>query len=141
MLDLDDIEALLARFTYKPNVRIEARGQDPWDDRIMVRAVMWTLDSHKPYPDLDPRTMSLVSYGGTVQTVSGTYFFEPVKIARQAVVPETVLKEGEDLFWIWLKRALISQLENHEIDEWFQVDGRPLHDPHESPKPLIDKGK
>jgi hypothetical protein len=151
MLTFKDIEALLQRFTYKPNVHIEARCQNPWDDRtynqyeneIMIRAVMWTLDSRKQYPP--PGTLMHIAsamfgvFDGVIVTPATddglsthAYDLTPVKVSQRAIVPEMVLEGGEKLFYTWLVRHVIGQLEYHETDEWAQVDGKPLHDPHES---------
>jgi len=145
MLNFHDVENLLHRFTYKPNVEIEARLENPWDDQsyrldpahpdIMVRAVMWTLDSRLKYPlareFIAAAAISMHGVNRDICTPDGnTYHFNSVKIATSALIPRMVLEEGEKVFWIWLRSAVIGQLENHEIDEWFQVDGKPYNDPH-----------
>lgn len=38
-------------------------------------------------------------------------------------IPDMALG-SEDSFWIWL-RIFIIQLERHELEEWFRVDGVP----------------
>jgi len=140
MLDLYDVEALLKRATYKPNVRFDASyrpGSAPYGE-VMVRAVMWTLDSRQTYPEPD-RWIGLAINGIKVspdivfpQMDGGRVYVDlsPIKVTVGAIVPWPVLNRGEPLFWDWLKHSIIHELEHHEEREWFKVDGEVYDDPH-----------
>ena len=141
MLDLYDVQQLLKRVTYKPNVELIAcyrPGSEPYGD-IMVRAKMWTLDSRQSYPE--PERWIGLSINGIkvspnlvfprLDSERHTYVdLTPRPVATAAVVPWPVLERGEPLFWDWLQRAIIHELEHHEEREWFKVDGEVYDDPH-----------
>jgi hypothetical protein len=152
VLTLTDVETLLERFTYKPNVEFMARGVNPWDDEglnpyglntIMVRAVMWTLNSHKSYPSA--RELMSVAQGmnglvGNIVIIPGGEYrsravdLRAIKVAQCSYVPEIIMERATlnepEIFWHWLIDHVVYQLEHHEIDEWARVDGVLLNDPH-----------
>jgi hypothetical protein len=152
MLTLTDVETLLERFTYKPNVEFSARSVNPWDNQglnpyglntIMVRAVMWTLNSHESYPSARELMGIIHGMNGLsdtpIQVPDGIYGrrildLRPIKVAQCGYVPEFIMERATldepKPFWDWLIGHVIPQLEHHEIDEWAKVDGVPLNDPH-----------
>jgi hypothetical protein len=105
-LTVADVKGLMSRFTYKPDYRF---GVVERSGELVIQGYMDTIDSRSKL--------------GKV-TID----------ACRSVIPETVLKGGEDAFWQWLHDAVIAFLEHHEMDEWFQVDGKLLSDPHSEPQ-------
>jgi hypothetical protein len=144
MLSFSDVEQMLADVDYKPNVEFEARQQNAFDDQsfntypneIFVRAVMFTLNARQDYPAArEMRGMHvgtiMAGLGGIVHTPTHTIDFRAIKSARGATVPWAVMEQGtEEFFLLWLNRAVIAQLEHHEIDEWFRYKGKLVNDPH-----------
>jgi hypothetical protein len=132
-LTFEQVEALLKRFTYKPNWRIEAR-YDEMTEQITVRMTMYVLDSRGgPYPPLyGVEAVAMHGLGilkEDTEQASAGYILSPRAVGNRAVIPDMILEEGEHFFWVWL-RTVINSLERHESDEWFQVDGEPMFDPH-----------
>jgi hypothetical protein len=123
-----NVGRLLERVTYKPNVRFEATEQY---GRVTVKVTIWTLDSHKTYPEAAKwTTLAMFGVASSVDTDrGGTYRLEPMIGDQLHVVPEMAL-DDEDVFWIWLRRSVIGQLEDHEADEWFKIDGKCVDNPH-----------
>jgi hypothetical protein len=99
-----DVEGLMARFTYKPNYTFRV---DDLDGEKVIQVDMETFDAR------------------------GKRGKVAVDAARQ-VVPEWVLKGGEDAFLKWL-HDVVGLVERHEMDEWFQMDGKLVADPHFAP--------
>jgi hypothetical protein len=136
-----DVQAVLADFTYKPNVEIRATSESIYDHPVIhIRAVMWTLDSENPYPRpgyLSDQNLvnSMHGAGNIIHTnedgIWRTYDLKPVKIAQCREVPAAML-QNEQLFLHWLVYYLIRILEQHEIDEWARYKGQRLRDPHEA---------
>lgn len=141
-LTYSDVEKLISKFSYKPNFEFTIQ---PWsriggytrgEEQFSIGITMWTLDSTKTYPPareligLYPRAM--VGIGGLVEVMTEngrqTWNLEPSKAERREMVPLIALR-SEDAFLRWL-HSVIGNLEDHEIDEWFKVDGVPVNDPH-----------
>lgn len=139
MLEYRDIKDLLARVKYKPNVYFDVSQDHSFDGNLKVHAKMWTLDSRQEYPPPE-RWTALTINGVGVRDIMWlgdnhnrmTCNIDPIRIASTQIVPWSVREAGERLFWTWFKRAIIDELEHHEIDEWFRVDGELVHDPHKN---------
>lgn len=97
-----EAERILSRITYKPGWKIELLEQ--WPDRISVRIELSVLDSG------DRRTT--------------------IRVARSRYLPDGFLRWCTETELIDQIRNAVSDMEAHERDEWFQVDGKPIYDPH-----------
>jgi len=138
MMTNNDVQQAIKRFRYKPNVEVDVAPPNAYDDYYndppRIRITMWVLDSRQEYPchsEEFRRAATLAMYGGNgcIHTADGSMWsFEPRKVAQTAYVPAMAM-EDEKIFWIWL-RTVIRSMENHEIDEWFRVDGKLYDDPH-----------
>jgi hypothetical protein len=127
-LTVADVKKLMSKFTYKPNFTfrvIEDQKSFPGDSDIVVKVVMHTLDSTLTYPPGRAAAQAMLGQLDEV-TENGAITIDSVR----PHIPETVLKAGEDVFWQWLHDDVIGFLEHHELDEWFQVDGKPVYGPH-----------
>jgi hypothetical protein len=136
-LSMFDVERLMKGFTYKPNFEFEV--VDFGDSSCSIKVTMWTLDSTQTYPAARAMTQlsarALHGIGGVVTFPNDeigcdriTVNLEPVKVGRIVPLHPYVT---EEMFWHWLKTAVIQGVEFHEIDEWFKVNGVPLDDPHQ----------
>lgn len=144
MLTFETVEQLLSRFTYKPNVCFKARRELLGArHEIRVEAVMWTLDSRREYPSLDKHpdlagvnVATLIGkFGGVIRTPDGVFNYNPSPVRLAQYVPMYLTECGDvKQFWDWLHRYFIGELENHERDEWFRVDGELMFDPHAKDK-------
>lgn len=144
--DLHDVQALLDRVSYKPNVRLTAVQDESvymHYPMIKVRAEMWTLDSRQEYPPADRWTALAINGVEVPHEVAfpkeGLHrpqrlyvSLRPIKVATAAIMPYGVLDADEHIFWNWLQRAIFDALERHESREWFKVDDQVFDDPHKN---------
>lgn len=144
MLTHVDILNLMARFTYKPNVEFEVIDgslhiieDEPYQPSVAIKAVMWCFDSRLAYPPA--RQLQGASVNTIVNTAVMVYNpdglrhqfnFAPVRVAHLSPVPDMAL-QSEKMFWFWLRRVVIGDLEDHEMDEWFKIDGEVVNNPHQ----------
>ena len=111
------LEKFFACFTYKPGWSFEVERKyregnpwtpldERWDTFIVIRAEV---------PDIyNPEK--------TIQ-ITGRYHF-PLEHLFYAKAPEQVLIERIH-WWVW-------DMEKHESDEWFRVDGVAVFNPHKT---------
>jgi hypothetical protein len=116
---VDNLTKLFSRFTYKPNWAFEV-GKDIRGSWILAR--QWVEDSRAPFhpwPFLNDR-----------------WHQTPVSPMRPLIPVRTRINldtpfYGEEHFWNWVRYDFIPKLEDHEMSEWFKVDGELMFDPHE----------
>lgn len=113
----DDTESALSVIQYKPGVSFHVNGMNILMDRQFYPHSTHVLQTViKNLPD------------STTPDQHGQYGLGPrVDLVDTQVVPEYV--RTTDTFYRWLHTVLVG-VETHEIDEWFRVNGRLLHDPH-----------
>lgn len=101
--DFEWVQGLMRSFRYKPGWVFQVNR------RPETGATMVLVDFHAPN-----------SRNPSVQAkVGGNYYVHPgILESRDA-----------GLFWRWLRRTL-ADVEDHERDEWFQVEGELMFDPH-----------
>lgn len=132
MLTHDQIRDALARFSYKPNVTFDLTLDD---DRLIFHTEMWVENSRE---QIRPWELKLQQdYWEFPFSMARTLLMEPdrhlsperpvIRVAGTKIVPDL---EDEDALWQWL-RLTLRELEMHELDEWFKVDGELLWDPHQ----------
>lgn len=110
------VKQLMATFDYKPGFSFHV-AEDC--GRVSVAIDAYVLDSRKQHKRLFPEQVNFEAQ-----------YENPVRIGRFANVPSHILDEPPyPLFWRWL-RTIIHDLEMHESDEWFRVDGELMFDPH-----------
>lgn len=102
----DEIEATLRRVSYKPGWRFTV------DDRMHDDEVTIVLQHDTPDVN-DPE--NIITVTTLTRGLRETYSNE--EILLRGVVPK-----------------LIRQMEYHEIDEWFKIDGKHVRDPHPEKK-------
>lgn len=107
---------LIERTTYKPYTRLFFRqyneglinGKSLFGDRVppiaRLTLKIWTQDSRNPR--LEPKLLEFTS----------------------VVTP--MIEEYDDEYRKIYLRHFLESYEEHEIDEWFQVDGKLVNDPH-----------
>jgi len=144
-MTVEDVEKLMATFTYKPNfefqvIRRADRAYDSmsaaygYEDSCAIGITMWTLNSCQIYPParqlIGLSAKAMAGIGDVVVDPTGlTVNFAPIKVGRMAPIDRMVLENGEQMFWLWLHMQ-ITNLEHHEVDEWFKVHGECVRDPH-----------
>lgn len=101
----DRINELLARFTYKPGFKAYAEHND-----FVCELVIEMQVPEARWRGIGPTPMTKV-------------------MGRRIPPPESLDYDMEDAFYEWLRRE-IRDLEWHELDEWFRVDGHLMFDPH-----------
>ena len=109
-IDELDVEDVLRRFTYKPNWTVRYLGGP--GHLIEISAVV-----------PDSRSVKILN----------TYMESKVQrpkitIQKQFAVPYFGT-EDVDAFLFWLMNA-IRHMEIHEMEEWAQLDGKLINDPH-----------
>jgi hypothetical protein len=101
-MTLQEIEAVMKRFTYKPSLKIE----------VYKRFDLW----------------GEIHFRFTLSTINSNGFGNLITLDSRATISENMLP-NEDALLHFLSRQ-IQILEMHEMDEWFRIDGRPWRDPH-----------
>jgi hypothetical protein len=106
--EADRAQEWISAITYKPRSIIRLSHDIMYDVNILMveQRVPSSLDDYS-----DP-----------------TSFHPLVTIAQWAYVTDLELRNKNLLYN--LIRGLISQLDDHERDEWFKVDGYPIYWPH-----------
>lgn len=101
-LNITEASAMLDKFTYKPDWRMEIIQQSSYPE-LTLQTVFKAVDTYHP--------------GRTVEVVS------------QCPLPDRINDEKE--FSNWLREAIRRQ-EIHEMDEWFKYKetGKPINNPH-----------
>jgi hypothetical protein len=110
------LQALIDRISYKPGTRItvwlqpEIDGRTPLGNSRTYLSVEMTLPDSRAHP---------------VKTAC----WPTIEIVTSEPVPIDFLEwdEKSQLQFIFM---VIQQLENHERDEWFKIDGELVNDPH-----------
>lgn len=112
-MNIDEIESFVARISYKPDFYIEV-GTDLDDPELfMVRARAILPDVH---PNGTPGLSRLIDGRHVVFVYShGRHRFDQCP-------DETMLR--------MLVEVQLHEVEKHEFDEWFRVDGKTIVDPH-----------
>ncbi len=104
------VQGLMRRFTYKPGWHIDVHRLPEGSDSVRLDVYFMAPDS-RDTPGLE----SMIKVSGTFD------------------VPEAIWHGGDEgEFWDWLRRV-IRFVEQHELDEWFCVDGKLVNDPHANP--------
>lgn len=115
----------LGRFTYKPGWIVEA-NRSPQHGGIMVTIAFHAEDSRRG-PNQIPRYREMTFTAGEPFRVERD---DLITIAGNFVLDSYVFEHHSDKFlYDWLRHK-ISVMDQHEIDEWFRVDGQLLNDPH-----------
>lgn len=124
MDQLERVRSLLKKVTYKPGWKFGAASAvdpyekpKPWDwERVIITIIA-------PMPNLSGKDK-------TVDVVSNRHF-DCQQLAR--------MKDGDIIGYIFTQ--VIRDLELHEMDEWFKVDGFHVRDPHPENKSVkkLDK--
>lgn len=98
-------QRLLSRITYKPSwtLTIECSPDGP----ILVGS--WQVEADST---------------GSISLIPG----DTLAISGKVMVPFSVLT-NEHAFFEWV-RVAVRGWERHESDEWFKLDGIPMHNPH-----------
>lgn len=126
-LTYDDICGYLRRFTYKPNFDLRCIPGDQQIGPALIQLTMYVPDSTKPnHPGIH-----LHDYANVTERLIKRYYkhdIDLIPVQGNIAVPWNLPKD-ERLFFDWLRRQ-ITDLEMHELDEWFKVDGQLIHDPH-----------
>lgn len=105
--DFEWFKSVLDRVTYKPKWRLTTYRHAVNGD------VMWSGEFLAPDADLP------VQFGSPSAPVRSTCFVPlPLLVSRDA-----------DYVIEWLI-SRVTQMEYHERDEWFRVDGKHVHEPH-----------
>ena len=101
----DQVAALLARVTYKPNVRMRLANAGSHFEA-------W-LDVDVNVPDVNaPETMT---------TVRGRY---PIPLLFNTT------GELDERYALTCIRRILLSFEEHELDEWLMLDGKQVNPPH-----------
>jgi len=100
----------LKRITYKPGYKFSCwldseNSTSMVDQRLVLNMVVPVPDSTRA--DHKPTSLVFTSTFPLIEVVHGG--------------PDLLLHRVKDFFLTW---------ERHELDEWFRLDGKMLHDPH-----------
>lgn len=114
---------LLSRFTYKPGWHFEL-SRRPELGQIMLQIAFSAPDSritdvYGRYGRLDPCRACGSPHPMREIPISGQFPLDPF----------AALSRNENLFFDWLHQ-MVRDVEKHELDEWFRVDGELRFDPH-----------
>lgn len=128
-----DVVRCVERFTYKPNVTIRvAEGTSA----PIVHFTMYVPDSYRSWqPSVEPinefDSFERIRLDRTILT-SQRYKqdLDLIPVCGSREVPRSI--HTDDRFWYWLRQSLL-ELETHELNEWFRVDGRLVYDPWRVP--------
>lgn len=106
------LRAELARYRYKPNVRVEVYedvSTNRWADRIalVLKLTAWVEDSRG---------------GGTYVEVTSLLVLDGWRLDVEEPERRRVFRE--------MLHGQLQSLELHELDEWFRYDGELVNDPH-----------
>lgn len=149
------IPLLLKHFTYKPNWFVEGEYKVDYDE-VFITMREFVEDSTEEFEQWDLRPQQYIDRYDVEEQPRDYYGYKDLLVGNDygrrrragvvsprrpvlpvystAVVPRTIETESE--FWFWLRYDGIPQLEEHEMDEWFKVDGMVMFDPH-STKPMF----
>lgn len=65
-------------------------------------------------------------------------FTEPRELAFSQVIPQHIhdaVSDGRNDLFYWYVHECLRNLEMHELDEWYKIDGHMWNDPHGEVKP------
>lgn len=118
------VQGFLARFSYKPGWHFDVTRR-PEIAAVCVRVAFCTIDSRATQDWYCDDAASAPR----------------IPIAGQFAVPPQLLfsRDPEGMFRHWL-RAMIRDMEFHELDEWFRWDGKLPYDPHVDTMPIVARG-
>ena len=103
---------LLEHLTYKPGYRFRFRARPlPQGDDVELYVEADVPDSEKP-------THTVPAHLRTVKLLH-----------RHRWSHHEVAMFDRDQF-LWTVRSFLVEMEVHEVDEWFRLDGAPVHEPH-----------
>ena len=103
------MERLVSRIAYKPNWRLSAHLGNQPTPAIIIEAMASVQDSS----------------GSGVR----------IEIGKSMTLPPQVLCQFSDLDILRYLFMVIMEMERHEAEEWFKMDGVRLYDPHLGPPP------
>lgn len=143
------VRGWMERFTYKPNFEFElAPGLASGllgDHTLVLHITMYVPDSYRKFPPVQNRYVDDdYSFGRNSDMLTGRYIDRHIEVDRYRQDLPLIAVRGafhvpdyldENRFYVWLRRSIVQELEMHETDEWFKVDGVPVNDPH-NPKPF-----
>lgn len=99
------LEDLLARFTYKPGWEFTADITPHGLITLTIRAMVHDADN--------PQNICPITFTETI---------DPYIVKHRA--------DADERYWMKWLHSMIRRAEEHEIDEFFQVDGVKVFDPH-----------
>jgi hypothetical protein len=124
-LSLAEVLELMEDFTYKPNWSFQV---STWDHEVRITLEMWVPDSTRPFRPVQVQTDQADWWALNDHVMSRRDYIEHQEVVRiNAGVRVPRLRHNE--FYTWL-RGVIRNMEDHELDEWFKVNGVPVNDPH-----------
>lgn len=132
-LSLVEVSELLTRFRYKPGYVFRAVPPASVYDQVDIEVGYYTQDSYGKgrldvQTDIDYDRIGYLTDRMFQTARRQSAIVELIPIYGKFPMPPYVISEAG--FWDWMHKSLIRQIEQHEIDEWFRVDGQVVHDPH-----------
>lgn len=134
-IDYQQLRSLVQRLSYKPNTLLACEpARDAWDGIGVVRLMMYVPDSRRSHPTIDHWRDTFDYCDRTILRSSG-FRQPPMEVAPVGLT--RVVPPGLDQrrFLDWM-RCFLREAENHELDEWFKIDGHIINDPHKLTAPF-----
>lgn len=144
-------KAMLSRLTYKPGwefdvlvspvglpelfIRYPAPDRETWGKKTLPESSQKDLVRAYRTPLIDrvSCSMEVIPRTGRI-TIPYARYEQPLDtIFLSKRLPMSI--ENEDAFFCFVREAIV-EAEQHELREWFRVDGVLLDDPHSQPDPL-----
>lgn len=134
-LGFDDVKQLLSMFVYKPNWTLEVKPPSTAYEVGLIQVMFFAPDSRRHnYAPIEEYRDSYDRYdswaGPPLRMLSRQQYFKqnlPLICVYSAFSVPIILNEQE--FWPWL-RLKLREVEDHEMDEFFKVNGVAIYDPH-----------
>ena len=123
--------SILNRVSYKPNFEISCRpSDDEWMGPAVLHIIMYVPDSTLDYPKVTvERDVRYQRVADRALMTGLHYRLQPtgvIPVSGSRYVPAHL---PEEHFLGWLRHVLV-EMEHHELDEWFKLDGVVLNNPH-----------
>ena len=112
------VEAL-ARIEYKPAADLTV------DYEYLPTYRFWRLTTTMRVLDVDDKNEK---YDPLKETLS--YSWPRMKVGRVDTMPDDLFARMSVEEWFQWLHGKVQDLELHEVDEWFQIDGQKFKDPH-----------
>jgi hypothetical protein len=130
-LTYPEILSLLQRISYKPNFNITCVPGSR-ELGVMLHITMYVPDSTHSHPPVEAREETrYYRDAGRMVTLDRGYRQEIcnlIPVSGGRCVPPGLDQDG---FLCWLRSVLL-ELETHELDEWFKIDGAAVNNPHKN---------